>query len=48
MNNKVNDMKNDKKCLNDYIKCFINGNKANELLQNNQDFKRLKTSIKER
>lgn len=48
MKNKIQLLKNDKSKLKEYVKCFCEGAKANELLVNNNDFQNLKNKTKEK
>ena len=43
--NIINKNKKDKKVYNEYIKCFCENEKINELLKDNEEFKKLKNNV---
>lgn len=43
---KISDMKRDTKLMNEYVKCFCESEKVNELFKHSAEFRKLKDSVK--
>lgn len=48
LKSKIGNMKKDKKIIQEYLECFCESEKVNELFKQSSEFRRLKESVKKK